>query len=74
MNDLDIVMQVLGVDEGVALEVLELCSILDQEDAIAQHGYPKDTPQGRKLSFKLADPAYLARLRALASSEGITLG
>lgn len=73
MNDLELVMQVLDLDEDNAFAVLELCDVLEREDAIALHGYPKDSPRDRDLGACLADERYRQRLRELIKSEGLEI-
>ena len=70
MDDIEVIVNALGLDEESALFVLELCDMLDREDAIASHGYPKDSPTGRELAARLADTDFRVRLRALAAAEG----
>lgn len=72
MNDLEIVMRALDLDEDEAATVLDLCDLLDQEDATARYGYAKDTPGGRNLGEKLVDDVYRARLLALALAEELS--
>lgn len=69
-DELAVIQNTLGIDEEDALFVLELCDMLDREDLIAAHGYPKDTPTGRDLPSLLTDAGYRARLIALAETEG----
>lgn len=69
-DDLTVIQQTLGLDEDDALFVLELCDMLEREDAIAAHGYPKDTPMGRDLAARLEDTNYRRRLRELAQTDG----
>lgn len=69
-DDLAVIQQTLGLAEDDALFVLELCDMLDREDLIAEHGYPKDSPSGRNLASKLQEIDYRARLEALAEAEG----
>lgn len=69
MNELNLLQTLFAVDEDVAFELLQLCDMLAREDAIAAHGYPKDTPAGRDLRALVNDAAYVARLVELAARE-----
>lgn len=69
MNDLQIVAELLGVDDGDAMIVLGLCDWVDHEIAIAMYGYPRDNVIAPPVAERLADPDYLDRLVAAAQAD-----
>ncbi|RAL20873.1 hypothetical protein DL240_14410 [Lujinxingia litoralis] len=56
----------LDVPPELAEDILLLTHWVDQELATTRYGYPKDNAIPPPLHQRLADPAYLARLRHAA--------
>lgn len=68
-DSLQVLRDVFGVDEEVAVEILMLTEWVDQQVAIERFGYPKDNLIPPPMADRLADKDYLEKLVEAARDQ-----